>query len=228
MVGTSILDDKIGGMPYLPIGESYPVDKNGQMMGLVLQVNLKNIKLDGWPNSGFLEIFTDRSLDYPCQYEIRYYDEGLEYQTELPNVELEEFIVDEPIKIKLEETICHKPLSNFDGEETLINIAEELFGQNFNTFEELDSFIDTDDFYVEFMDALSNPYGTIGGYADFTQSDPREYEGEERTECILKLDSCLDSKRLYIGDAGILFVLISKEDIVNKNFKNGLVDWDCC
>ncbi len=228
MVGTSILDDKIGGMPYLPIGESYPVDKNGQMMGLVLQVKLKNIKLDGWPNSGFLEIFTDRSLDYPCQYEIRYYDEGLEYQTELPNVELEEFIVDEPIKIELEETICHKPLSNFDGEETLINIAEELFGQNFNTFEELDSFIDTDDFYVEFMDALSNPYGTIGGYADFTQSDPREYEGEERTECILKLDSCLDSKRLYIGDAGILFVLISKEDIVNKNFKNGLVDWDCC
>ena len=37
----SILDDKIGGKPYLPVGEAYPVDKSGNPMGLVLQLNLK-------------------------------------------------------------------------------------------------------------------------------------------------------------------------------------------
>ncbi len=224
---TSILDDKIGGIPYLPNGESYPIDETGKMMGLVLQVNLKNIKLDNWPTSGILEIFIDSSLKYPCQYEIRYYDEGLDYQTNLPYVSLEGFIVDEPIKIEIEEAICHKPLSNFDGEETLLNIAKKLFKQKFNTFNELDDFINTSDFYVEFMESLSIPYGTIGGYADFIQNDPREYEGKERTDCLLKLDCCLDNERLYIGDTGILFVLIKPEDIINKKFENGVVDWDC-
>ena len=35
-------------------------------------------------------------------------------------------------------------------------------------------------------------------------------------------------QELYIGNFGILLVLISPEDIINKNLKNELVDWDCC
>lgn len=36
-----ILDDKIGGTPYLPVGEEYPVDKSGNPLALLLQINLK-------------------------------------------------------------------------------------------------------------------------------------------------------------------------------------------
>jgi uncharacterized protein YwqG len=39
----SILDDKVGGIPYLPVGEAYPVDTNGNKMALLMQVNLKNL-----------------------------------------------------------------------------------------------------------------------------------------------------------------------------------------
>ena len=31
-----------------------------------------------------------------------------------------------------------------------------------------------------------------------------------------------------IGDSGIIFVFISKEDIKSGNFANAVVDWDCC
>ena len=44
LADVSILDDKIGGIPYLPVGESYPVDNEGNKMGLFMQINLDNIK----------------------------------------------------------------------------------------------------------------------------------------------------------------------------------------
>ncbi len=53
-----IMDDKIGGQPYLPIGEEYPKDKDGNFMPLLLQVNLKNVDLANFPKKGILEIFT--------------------------------------------------------------------------------------------------------------------------------------------------------------------------
>lgn len=34
----NILDDKIGGIPYLPIGEDYPIDKYGNPMALFILI----------------------------------------------------------------------------------------------------------------------------------------------------------------------------------------------
>lgn len=61
----------------MPIREEYPKDKDGNNLALLLQVNLKNIELDGYRKKGVLEIFTDSNVDYPCQYAIRYFDGGL-------------------------------------------------------------------------------------------------------------------------------------------------------
>ena len=44
-----ILDNKIGGIPYLPIGEEYPLDKNGEPMILLVQINLENLELEDFP-----------------------------------------------------------------------------------------------------------------------------------------------------------------------------------
>ena len=43
-----ILDNKIGGRPYIPLGEEYPLDKNGNPMVLLLQINLENIDLKNY------------------------------------------------------------------------------------------------------------------------------------------------------------------------------------
>ena len=50
------LDDKLGGKPYLPVGEDYPLDEKGKPMALIAQFNLKHVELDGWPKEGIIEI----------------------------------------------------------------------------------------------------------------------------------------------------------------------------
>lgn len=222
-----ILDDKLGGNPYLPKGEEYPLDKNGDAMPLLMQVNLKNIDLEGWPKTGILEVFVDKELEWPCQYVVKYFEEGLEYQTEFPKIDLDYFIIDSPMKIKLEKDICHMPISDYRSNDILCEISNELFQTEIKNSMELDKIVDNDDWIIELMDNISNPEGTVGGYADFTQADPRDNNLKDKDECLIKLDSCLDN-RLCIGDAGILFVLISKKDIENCNFDNAIVDWDCC
>ena len=71
-------------------------------------------------------------------------------------------------------------------------------------------------------------YLMLGGYADFTQTDPRDYNAsKEQTECLFKIDSCY-SETLNIGDAGIMVGLITPEDLKNGNLSNTFTSWDCC
>ena len=65
-----ILDDKIGGKPYLPEGISYPKDSSGENMALLLQINLSKYILDGFPQKGFFEIFVQPNLTSNCEYKI--------------------------------------------------------------------------------------------------------------------------------------------------------------
>ena len=50
---------------------------------------------------------------------------------------------------------------------------------------------------------------------------------EDKTDCLVKIDSNL-GHGVMIGDCGILFAFISKDDIKSGNFENAIVDWDCC
>ena len=59
-------------------------------------------------------------------------------------------------------------------------------------------------------------------------NDPR-YEStfEDKTECLFKLDSSYDLDRIFVGDAGIIFALISLDDLKNKEFDKTYVNFDC-
>ncbi len=61
-----IMDDKMGGKPYLPVGAEYPKDKNGEYIALLLQIDLE--KVDFTNHSGILEMFIDKGLNYPREY----------------------------------------------------------------------------------------------------------------------------------------------------------------
>lgn len=224
----SITDDKLGGKPYLPVGEEYPKDKDGNNLALLLQVNLKNIELDGYPKKGVLEIFTDSNVDYPCQYAIRYFDEGLEYQTELPDVDISNYIVNKSYKINLTKDVCYMPINDYRFIKTFTPIVNNVFETELNNYGELDDYFGNFAWYDKLRDGYENHAITLGGYADFTQSDPRCDMKENKDECLFKLDSWGNHGKISIGDSGILFVLISQIDIENKNFKNAIVDWDCC
>ena len=223
-----ILDDKLGGNPYLPVGEEYPKDKSGEYMPLLLQVNLKNVDLKGYPKKGILEIFTDKALNWPCEYAIKYFEEGLEYQTEFPEIDVSKYILNTSFKIELEKTIAHMPIGDYRFNDVLCSAANELFGCSYTDYFDLEEFFGDSKWFDSFYEKLNNPGIVIGGYADFTQTDPRDYELENKDECLFKLDSNYDYDVFYIGDSGILFALISQEDIEECKFEEAVVDWDCC
>ena len=223
-----ILDNKIGGLPYLPVGEDYPKDKNGKPLALLLQVNLKDIDLPNFPKEGILEIFTDKELEWPCSYQVKLFKEGLEYKTDFS--ELENFTVDFPIvtnpcKISFEKIFDYMPLAHIGCMDILNEICYTIFNMN---LEDVNRTFNSELEY-DLIDVLDYHCITIGGYANFTQNDIRESkEFSDKTQCLFRLDSTIDYNNFSIGDSGILFAVISLEDLKNGNFENTVVDWDCC
>lgn len=229
-----ILDDKLGGYPYLPVGEEYPLDKKGNPLRLLLQVNLKNVDLPNFPKEGVLEVFTN--ADWPCDYVIKLYKEGLEYQTEFPKfVSYDEdfdYFVEKPSKIKLSKNITHMPMSEYRFDNTLFKIINEQLGVNIENFSQATDILGDDEFWdirEKVVDACSHFKATLGGYASFAQEDPRyDHLPNQKSECIFKIDCVGLEDYIIIGDSGIIFGLITEEDLKNANFNNALVDWDCC
>ena len=222
-----IFDNKIGGKPYLPVGIEYPKDQEGNYMPLLLQINLKDIELDGYPKEGIIEIFTDENVVYPCQYVVKYFKEGLEYQKEFPEINTSQYICKDSYKIKLSKDMSYMPINDYRFKDTICKIINTDYNLNLKKLKEVDDFFGCDNWYEKFEENTTYLLITIGGYANFTQTDPRDYRVKDKEECLFKLDSYYNSKKFHIGDMGILFVLISQKDIKNYNFENAIVDWDC-
>lgn len=214
----SILDDKLGGRPYLPKDEEYPKGKENSKdkpLPLLLQLNLGHIKLKNYPNKGILEIFMN--TDYPFDYEIKYFrdiDEENYKKDGFPEFSEEELYFHRGYKIKLEKTVDHMYLTDHRFRSTLLPIINNVYGKD---VEECDDIID----YI--FDNIKGIQCTFGGYPDFTQEDPRDEE-DERNECLLKMESIGDEP---FGDCGVLFALISKKDIKRGAFDKATIDWDC-
>lgn len=225
----SIMDDKIGGLPYIPVGEEYPVDNNGNPMTLLIQINLANIKLENYPQEGILEIFIDKECSWPCDYKVKYFKNIIEYRKDITEINYENCIYDRPLKIKLIKDVEHMPLSDFRFSKIMAQVIKEVADVELKNYSEIKEYFKENgyDIYDELY-KINKFSGNLGGYADFTQSDIRPIKNfEEKIECLVKIDSNL-GHGIKIGDSGIVFAFVSKEDIKFANFENAIVDWDCC
>ena len=228
-VKPGIMDDKIGGIPYIPVGEEYPLDKNNKPMTLLIQINLENIKLENYPQEGILEIFIDKECSFPCDYKVKYFKDIAYYRTDLLELNLENYIIERPLKIKLVKDIEHMPINDYRFYDVMSGIIKEITGIKLDNYMEIENFFEEKgyDIYDELY-KINIFAGNLGGYADFTQTDPRKSEvSKEKSECLVKIDSNL-GHGVMIGDSGIIFAFISKKDIESGNFAHAIVDWDCC
>ena len=242
-----ILDSKIGGNPYIPEGDDIPKDKNGDYMALAIQINFADVESSIYPSSGILEIFMDKSLGYPCEYKIKFYKEISDnYKTEFPKIDVSEFFYKGTSKIKLEKSVAYMPGADYRTKDTIKSIVDEIINDselvdklkqivkidykehNMEKYAKSDEELIYQLLEVGLYDYIENAPIMLGGYGDFTQTDPRVYEAEKKrlTECLVKIDENGDEE-FCIGDAGIISVLISEEDLRNKNFENAVLDWDC-
>ena len=66
----------------------------------------------------------------------------------------------------------------------------------------------------------------LGGYAEFTQSDPRDYGDRNKDDVqLLQIDSEED---IIFGDVGIGHVFIDVESLRDRKFEKAYFTWDCC
>lgn len=251
-----ILDDKIGGKPYLPVGEEYPRDSNGNPMELLLQANLKNINLKDFPKQGILEIFVSVPLEYsPSENVVRIYEEGLEYQTRFPklnHVDEEQIINKRAYKISFDPAVEFITLGHYKLGELLAESLNKHFGTNLTSYaDELDEFFNNGEYYrIDYSGEKDNFFwstdiaemisedekitpSTFGGYAEFIQGDIRDFECKDKDVCICKLtylkskDKKMKTDGNLVGEGGCLNVLISKKDLKKQKFEDVIVAWDC-
>lgn len=222
----SILDDKIGGKPYLPINEEYPKDNYGNPMALFMQVNLTNLNLEGYPK-GILELFvTTKEDDFygfsipEGTFKMKLFDEGLEYQAELPDVKLKPFLVNGPFKIKFNKGTMTYPYNM--GDDDAVNILLDLFEDEFNVSLETPGDLERE-FNVDYYDLQDELYDSsnsdshVGAYASFINDPDVDYY--DKPVCLLFIGSDIDNK-FDLGNANSFYVLMSEQDLANKDFSN--------
>ena len=220
-----ILDNKIGGKPYLPIGEEYPIDKFGNPMELLLQINLNDIKLENWPKEGILEIFISlKEDDYEYNCTIKLFKENLEYQTTFPKITTIYPTLKQGYKVKLTKDICHMPISDNRFNDTLWSIIERVYNIKKDYLTPLYKIFGNTKWNEELSSSINNHVVTIGGYPEFVDT-PLYDEDKDKMEILFKLDPNINPSNFDIIQGKILNVIIYKDDILSLNFDNVKINY---
>ena len=224
---------KFGGYPCIPKGFTWPVDSEGNYLYPLAQINFSELPpLEGYPTSGFLQFYISTNDIYGINFDDKQQQTDFRVlffeESELSNPEDNFDFLDETMTS--ENTPLSSPhvlhftakddyvgMADFKGGDTPsgINITE-LIEQTPPVTAKLENFI-----WNEF---IGNGH-KIGGYAYFTQYDPRE-EGEPSEDYILLLQIDSDEKIMW-GDAGVGNFFIHPDDLAMKDFSKVIYNWDC-
>lgn len=216
----SITESKFLGIPYLPLEYGYPQDKKGNPMILIAQINFSEIPyIKNYPDKGILQFFVSSidwydMDDYTIIYHEIIYDQ---HQTDFSFL-TEELYEDSPI-------VCQHKLEFMKSIE-FGGSKDHRFNLRFNGmgFHEFCKTLPADLVKVveNFFDASGHK---LGGYAYFTQSDPRDYNDTIKKDILLlQIDS---DQEIMFGDNGIANIFIHPTDLKNKKFEKAWFNWDC-
>ncbi len=221
---------KIGGYPYLPVGAEYPVDMEGNHLMFLAQINFEEAPgLPPFPQKGILQFFIFDDPFYGVNvndsfsqdgFRVVYYENVIKDERQLTTdfSFLRSFMPDPidpkvtyPLQFRLEEEFV--PTIDFE--------FEKWFGEDFfYQFGEKE--------WSLFEDYNRNIYSNghkLGGYAHFTQEDPRAYL-DEPLQLLFQLDSDPQIKCIW-GDQGIANFFIDPENLKSRDFSRIYFNWDC-
>lgn len=228
--GAEYWESKVGGLPYLPKGRPYPTAPDGRELFFLAQLNFEEMPaLPPFPRKGLLQFFINDDdlygMDFedgenPDTFRVIYYPEIIKDKTtlqtqvpidrdydELPHHPEESY----PLAFSLSEEIA--PVTDYRfwqhmGQEFFQRLGE----QEWTVLEA----------YNKSVHAQGHK---IGGYAYFTQDDPRK--PEDPMLLLFQLDSD-EGMDLMWGDMGVGHFFIREKDLIACDFSKVLYDWDCC
>lgn len=230
-------ESKIGGYPFLPKGLPYPKDKNGTPLEFLAQINFEELPPNTtYPKNGIIQFFIafddlhGADFDFETiqeEYKVLFH-ESIEVKTQT------EFDFLDKERKKGLSPLLHKNILKmyFENSSEYVSASdyefEEYFEEPFYGF--FERFGDKEDEIADFYyENIGKSGHKIGGYANFTQDDPRSFSenfGKEYN-LLFQLDSDADFDDICWGDAGIGNFFIKKEDLMNRDFSKVIFNWDC-
>lgn len=203
------------------MGKTYPKCSEGKPMIMLAQINFAEApELENYPKSGVLQLFVHPTSWYDMKdYKILFHElDNEEHQTDFS------FLTD---KLYEESPIYCEHSLTFTKEKEYGGVEDFRFQMDFDGLDYFDFQETLSKEQQEQMDNLFYVVGhKIGGYADFTQSDPRDYD-EKSKDDVLLLQIDTDDEIMF-GDSGVANLFINFNDLKDKHFDKAYFNWDCC
>ena len=205
------------GRPWLPKNTEYPRDKHGQPMLLLAQINFAEApKLPDFPEKGILQFFiSPTDWTEMKDYKILFWED--------PSVETvlttdfsflkDDLLVESPIT--LPHALCFDLVETFGS-------PQDIRTQNILPILGSDEITDEqEDAIYKLFDGTGHK---VGGYAFFTQEDPRYKDKIKDDVLLLQIDS---DTHIRFGDSGVANFFIPKDALLKKDFSKAWFNWDC-
>lgn len=228
---------RIGGVPMRFEDESdWPVSQvTGRPMMFLGQVDFSEVRgIEDFPENGILQVFTSFEMigdDGECERVIRWDAEP----SGNAKMDMPEGIKRQSRHTKFFSNRARQTGLCLDFEPGVAIAHPYIWPYNEegdvyleNRLPENDAVARIIDTWEERADEISESYGThwMGGYPRFVQEDIRVW-----SEKFQKLDRTLLhlgwDDDIQLGDAGEANLMISREDLIKRNFQKSVLTWDC-
>jgi uncharacterized protein YwqG len=223
---------KFGHYPCMPLDFDYPKDEWGRFMYPLAQLNFKEIPaLPGYPESGYLQFYISgfddvHGIDFKNNqlqknFRVLYFEEKDVEQYKADFSFLDEVMASDELPVQRPHALHFTPKIEYLGigdvryEKGPVNLSG-VAAQYPDISDRLEESLD-DDLHFNGHKA--------GGYAFFTQADPRDYN-DTTAEYILLLQIDTDDHIMW-GDSGVANFFIHPKDLLQKDFSKVMYNWDC-
>lgn len=226
---TPLWAGKVGGVPYLPLSTPMPTTPEGNPLFFLAQINFAEMPpLAPFPTQGIVSFFINDDDLY-----------GMDFDDPERQDTFRVLYFPDPVK---DPSLLYSKYPVQNEVDLLPHHPEQCFPLRYELAEEVVPVTDYEfsrifgaDFFRQFEDAewdMVEAYGKavraqghkVGGYAYFTQDDPRR--ADDPMLLLFQLDS--DEKMdLMWGDMGIGHFFIREKDLIARDFSRILYDWDC-
>lgn len=226
-----LFDSKFGGHPYWPKNKPYPKDADDNYMYLLAQLNFSQIPpLDGYPDKGLLQFYVAADDMYGLDFDDQTDQKSFRviYFEDTTAASLENFHF-------LDEQQRESAIPVYRQMQLTFSLQKDYYSFGDIRYpEELGDALMSEEKGAKGQRSLYDevsaifPYDghKIGGYAYFTQSDPRD-EKEDHLDYVLLLQIDSQDNDIVWGDLGVGNFFIHPEDLKRKDFSKVLYNWDC-
>lgn len=230
----NIFTSKIGGKPYWPAYMPYPSNKAGTALNFLAQINCAELPVNAYyPKQGILQFFIGKDDLFGMDFEYKNEDQNycVVFHKDIDQTYREDFDFLMEIQSNFNSPLANVKSYNklqFELKQEYVPIQdyqfEKIMGMPF--FELFGKFGDKEYELTDAYNKMNNSAGhKMGGYAFFTQEDPRGYSELMKDHVLLlQLDS---EDGLMWGDMGVSGFFISASDLAKGDFSKVIFNWDC-